>query len=430
MIDIRLIRENPQAYRDAAERKNFGVDIDHLLDLDRRLRKSRSELQELATAKNRTGKEIPRLKDEAKQQAIAEMTRLKEREKALQTEQQELEPRFDHLLLLVPQPAADDVPTGQDETENEELRRWGEPPTFDFKPRDHVELGELLDIIDIERGVKLAGTRSYFLKGAAARLHWAVLRFAMDTMVVRGYMPLSPPVIVRDEAMRGTGYFPGGEDQAYRIGSDELNLVGTAEVPVTAYHLGEILDEKQLPRKYTALSACFRREAGTYGKDTRGLFRIHQFEKVEQVVVCRADEDESKQFHEEILANAEAVVQALGLPYRVMNVCTGDLGRGQIKKYDIECWMPSRESYGETHSASRFGDFQARRLNLRYRDGQGKVHFCHTLNNTVIASPRILIPLLELNQQQDGSIVIPEALRSYLGGQERITPKAGSPRNT
>jgi seryl-tRNA synthetase len=233
---------------------------------------------------------------------------------------------------------------------------------------------------------------------------------------------MTVPVLVRDEAMTGTGYFPLGREQAYAMSNEDppKYLVGTAEVSLTAYHMNETLDGKTLPRKYVAMSPCFRREAGTYGKDTAGLYRIHQFDKVEQVIVCKADVEESKRWHEEILANAEAVLQKLNLPYRVVYVCTGDLGQGQVAKYDIETWMPSRRAYGETHSASRFYEFQARRLNLRYKDEDGKVRICHTLNNTVIASPRILIPILENYQNADGSVTIPEVLRSYVGGRGKV----------
>ena len=322
----------------------------------------------------------------------------------------------------VPQPADEDVPFGEDDTENVEIRKEGEVRPFDFEPKDHVQLGLALDIIDIERGVKLAGTRNYFLKGGGALLHWAVLRFAMDTMIGKGYVPLSVPLLMKDEAMRGTGYYPGSEEQTYRMEKDQLNLVGTAEVPLTAYRMGEIVDAEELPLKYVALSSCFRREAGAAGKDTYGLYRIHQFDKVEQVVICRNSIEESKKYHDEILTNAEDVMQALELPYRVVNVCTGDLGRGQAKKFDIEAWMPSRDNYCETHSASKFYEFQARRMNLRYKDPNTKKNvFCHTLNNTVIASPRILIPILGLYQNADASITIPNVLRPYMDGRETIS---------
>jgi seryl-tRNA synthetase len=270
-------------------------------------------------------------------------------------------------------------------------------------------------LIDVPRAVKIAGSRNYFLRGDGVLLEEAVLRMALEHMVQKGFEPLTVPLLVREEAMYGTAYFPGGEEQAYSCEKDELYLVGTAEVSLTAFHGDEILDPKELPRRYVARSSCFRREAGTYGKDTRGLYRVHQFQKVEQVVVDVADEATSKAHHEAILRNACELVEALELPYRVVNVCGGDLGQGQVQKFDIETWMPSRGGYGETHSASRFHEFQARRLKLRYRGEDGKPRIAHTLNNTVVASPRILIALIENHQQADGSIAIPKALQPYFG---------------
>jgi len=423
MVDIKHIRRHPQKFKEAAEAKRFAVDIDRLLEIDSALQQCRKKLQDITTEKNRLGKSVPRLSAEEKQPILDHLSRLKDEETSLQDRAKSLQPEFDDLMLQVAQPADDDVPFGEDDTQNVEIKTVGEIRQFDFKPKDHVQLGRDLGIIDIERGVKLAGTRNYILKGDGALLHWAVLQFAADFMVQRGYTLLCVPLLMRDEAMFGTAYFPGGEDQTYRMEKDQLNLVGTAEVPVTAYHMGEILGQDELPRKYIALSSCFRREAGAAGKDTYGLYRIHQFDKVEQVVICENSFEQSKQFHDEILANAEAVMQALGLPYRVVNVCTGDLGRGQAKKFDIEAWMPSRDSYCETHSASKFYEFQARRLNLRYKEAETKKNiYCHTLNNTVIASPRILIPILELYQNADGSVTVPEVLRPYLGGKEKLSP--------
>jgi len=422
MIDIKAIRENPEKFEKAVIDKHFDVDIDKLLDMDADLQRRKKELQDIVTEKNRLGKSIPNLGGEKKDSAIGHLSILKKNEAELEDKIKELQPEFDELTLLVPQPPDDDVPIGKDDTENVEIRGEGEIRQFDFEPKDHVQLGLALGIIDIERGVKLAGTRNYFLKGDGVLLHSAVLQFAMDYMVGKGYVPLSVPLLMRDEVMRGTGFFPGFEDQTYRMEKDQLNLAGTAEVPLTAYHMGEILKAEELPKKYVALSSCFRREAGAAGKDTYGLYRIHQFDKVEQVVICKNSIEQSNKLHDEILANAEAVMQALELPYRVANVCTGDLGRGQAKKFDIEAWMPSRNNYCETHSASKFYEFQARRMNLRYKDTAAKKNlFCHTLNNTVIASPRILIPILELYQNADGSVTIPKVLRPYMSGKERIT---------
>jgi seryl-tRNA synthetase len=423
MIDIKLIRENPEKFKDGAKAKGFDIDIDRLLELDEALKLEKQRLQDISTDKNRIGKSIPKLTGDKKQSALETLSNLKDEEADRNENIKKNQPEFDALMLQVAQPADDDVPFGKDDTQNVEIRKEGRIRKFDFEPKDHVQLGTALGIIDIERGVKLAGTRNYVLKGDGALLHWAVLRFAFDLMLEKGYVPLSVPLLMKDEAMIGTGYYPGSEEQTYRMEKDELNLAGTAEVPLTAYHSGEILAADEMPKKYVALSSCFRREAGAAGKDTYGLYRIHQFDKVEQVIVCKNDVEESNKFHNEILANAEAVMKALELPYRVANVCTGDLGRGQAKKFDIEAWMPSRGNYCETHSASKFYDFQARRMNLRYKDAQTKKNlFCHTLNNTVIASPRILIPILELYQNADGSVTIPKALRPYMNGREKLVP--------
>jgi len=444
MLDIRFIRQNPEKIREAATKKRIDFDVDRLLALDERRRQIQQELDALRHEQKQASQTIGQMKNpkgKAYQQAVASgrspqqieaevqallrrMEQVKARVKQLEDEAQQVQAEFDDLMLRCPQVPADDVPIGEDESDNVEIRRVGEPPKFDFEPKDHVQLGRELGIIDIERGVKLAGTRNYVLRGDGVLLHMAVLRLALDMLRERGFTPLVVPVLVRDEMMYGTGYYPGGEEQAYRCERDGLSLVGTAEVPLTALHSNEILNEDELPKRYCAWSGCFRREAGAAGKDTYGLYRIHFFEKVEQVVICRADEQESIKHHHEILANAEAILQALRLPYRVVNVCTGDLGLGQVQKFDIETWMPSRGGYGETHSASRFHDFQARRLNLRYRDRQGKVHYCHTLNNTAIASPRILISIMEIYQNPDGTITVPEVLRPYMGGKERIEKNA------
>ncbi|MFA5251861.1 MAG: serine--tRNA ligase [Phycisphaerae bacterium] len=431
MIDIKQIRENPNRFKKAAKDKRFDVDIDRLLTVDSGIQENKRQLQDITTEINKLGKQVPKLAEAEKQKVLAELSKLKQKSSALDEKLKELQPKYDKLILLVPQPTDDDVPVGKDDTESIEIRKEGIVPQFDFEPKDHVQLGQALDIIDIERGVKLAGTRNYFLKGDGALLHWAVLRFAMDFMVGRGFVPMSVPILMKDEAMKGTGFFPGSEEQTYRMEADQLNLAGTAEVPLTAYRMGEILNAEELPLKFVAMSTCFRREAGAAGKDTYGLYRIHQFDKIEQVVICENSVEQSNKFHEEILANSEGVMKALELPYRVVNVCTGDLGIGQVKKYDIEAWMPSRKNYCETHSASKFYEFQARRMNLRYKDDKSKIEnrkskiqFCHTLNNTVVASPRILIPILELYQNADGSVTIPKVLRPYMGGKEKITSRS------
>jgi len=440
MLDIKLIRQEPDRIKQAATDKRITCDVDRLLEVDRQRIEIQQRLEALSTRSREGGEQLALYRNPksdwhqravesgmTKEQIAGQARQVQEELNAVKAERKELEEQekavlaeFDALMLLMPQPSADDVPVGEDDTQNVELRRMGEPRSFDFEPKDHVELAVGLGLLDIERGVRLAGTRNYILRGDGVLLHQAVLRLAQEMMIERGFCPMLVPVLVREEVMYGTGYFPVGRDQAYLCERDNLSLVGTAEVPLTACHGEEILEEEELPLKMVAQSTCFRREAGAAGKDTYGLYRIHLFDKVEQVIVCRNDEEVSQEHHQEILRNAEDVVQALELPYRVVNVCTGDLGQGQVQKYDIETWMPSRNSYGETHSASRFHEFQARRLKLRYRDRDRKVRFCHTLNNTVIASPRILIPLLELNQNADGSVTIPQALRKYLGGRERI----------
>ncbi len=440
MLDIKFIRRNADPIRQAAVRKKIPCDVDRLLEVDGQRRTLQQDKDRLLHQQKEMGQQIALYRNPKSpwhERAVADgMTAeriqaeldtaletsksIKAQLKALTDREQSVQADFDALMLTVPQVPAAEVPDGQDDNDNVELRRVGEPRRFDFEPKDHVTLGLALGILDLEGGVKLAGSRNYLLKGDGVLLHRAVLGLAFDKMVERGFVPMTVPVLVRDEMMRGTGYYPGGEDQAYRCERDALSLVGTAEVPLTSYHGDEVLSEADLPLKYVAQSPCFRREAGAAGKDTHGLYRIHYFDKVEQVILCRNDEAVSIEHHQEILGNAEAVMQALELPYRVVNVCSGDLGQGQVQKFDIETWMPSRKSYGETHSASRFYEFQARRLNMRYRGRDKKVRFCHTLNNTVIASPRVLIPILELNQNADGSITIPVALRAAMGGRERI----------
>jgi seryl-tRNA synthetase len=420
MIDIKLIRSDPDKYIQAARDKNIASDIPALLQVDSEMLSLNQQLQEARTEQNKAGEQIAGFIGQDKVDAIMAVRSLKKTISELEEKLEQVEPKVSELMLLVAQPPDDDVPLGTDDTENVEIRKVGEIPSFDFELKDHVQLGEALDIIDIPRGVKLAGSRNFILKGAGAMLHQAVLRLAIDQMLAKDYQLMTVPVLVNEDVMYGTGYFPVGRDQTYLTERDNKSLVGTSEVPLTAYHSHEILDASDLPRKYIAVSTCFRREAGAAGKDTRGLYRIHIFDKVEQVIIAPNDQQQSIEYHQEILANSEDVLKALELPYRVVNVCTGDLGQGQVQKFDIETWMPSRDAYGETHSASRFYEFQARRLNIRYRDQDGKVRFCHTLNNTVIASPRILIPLLELNQNADGSINIPPALRPYMGGMAKI----------
>jgi seryl-tRNA synthetase len=377
-------------------------------------------------------------------------TRLKDEIQGLDERIAAIEPELNEILLRVPLPPDPDVPVGAGSEGNVELRRWA-PAGWDFaksfeqnrsfKPRTHLELCEMHRLVDFPRGVKIAGSRSYILTGDGMRLHQAILRYAVDFMTnENGFTPMSVPVLVREEAMTGTGFFPAGREQAYQVneadrgGGQDMFLTGTGEVGLMGVHQDEILDEATLPRKYITVSTCFRREAGAAGKDTAGLYRIHQFDKVEQVVIDVADEQKSRAHHKAMMGFVETLLQRLGLPYRLLQCCTGDLGVKNADMVDIECWMPGRGEigkdgvpagdFGETHSASRLYDYQCRRLNMRYRPGgdtgQGATAFCYSLNNTVAASPRILIPLLEMHQNADGSVNIPEPLRPHLNGQTRI----------
>jgi len=425
MIDIHDLRQNPDKYKAAIAKKRINFDLDAFLAMDSSYRELKQEIENLRATQNKASKEIPTLKGPEKESKLKEMKDLSARLKDSNEKYNELEINWRKQQLLIPSIPSPKVPDGKDDTENVESKKWGKIREFGFTPKSHVELGKDLDLMDTERGVKIGGSRNYFLKGDGALLQHAVLALTRDTLVKKGFTLMEPPHLVSYAAMEGTSYFPGGEEQAYHLDErDDKYLIGTAEVPVTAYFMDEILEEKSLPFKFAGYSPCYRREAGTYGKDTQGLYRIHQFYKVEQVVVCKNSVEESSKFHAELLANAEEVLQLLNLPYRVVENCGGDIGQGQVYKNDIECWMPSRNSWGETHSCSTFHDFQARRLNLRYRDSNDKLQFCHTLNNTCIASPRILIPILELNQNPDGSITIPEALRPYMGNRILITKKA------
>ena len=420
MLDLKLLRENPDAVRAGAMKKRMpdrAAAVDRALAVDAELRAMLPKLDAMRSEQKSAGKEMGKLGPAEREAFLAKQKERKVELQALEEKEKRLRADLDAQLALIPNVPDADVPEGKDDTENVEVRRWGTVRDFGFQPKPHYELGEAQGWLDFDRAAAMAGSRNYILFGDLALLHDAVLRYAVDLLVARGFTPVDPPLLVRDAAMYGTGFFPGGEEQTYRCEKDGLNLIGTSEVPVTSLHGGEMMAEADLPKKYVARSACFRREAGTYGKDTRGLYRVHQFQKVEQVIVDVADKARSIQHHHDIVRNAEDMLQAFELPYRVVAVCGGDLGVPQAMKYDIETWMPSRGNYGETHSASRFYDYQARRLDLRYRqkDG-GKATYCHTLNNTVVASPRILIPLLENHQQQDGTVRVPPALQPYLGG--------------
>lgn len=430
MIDVKDLRENPEKYRRGAQLKQMRVDIEAVLKFDSARVKAQRTFETLRAEQNQASQQIGKIKDpQEKEKAISRIQgELKQQVKDAEEKWKAAEAAMLPQLLTIPQPPDDDVPQGKDARDNVVLRKWGEARKFDFKPKSHIELGEKLGLADFEAGVRIAGSRSYFLKGAGAELHNAILRFALDMMTrEQGFTVMNVPVLVRESAMLGTGFFPAGREQTYHVSADDLFLTGTAEVGLTAYHMDQILEESQLPLKYTAVSTCFRREAGTYGKDTAGLYRVHQFDKCEQVVICKNDIEESKKWHQTMLGYSETLLQRLNIPYRVINCCTGDIGVKNAAMFDIESWMPSRfdgkneaTGYGETHSASRLYEFQARRCNIRYKGVDGKVRFCHTLNNTVVASPRILIPIIENYQNADGSVTVPEVLRQYMGGRERI----------
>ena len=424
MLDIKYIRENADIIKKAAVDKLINVDVDRLLEVDKEIREINYRLDELKEKRNKLSKLIPTLSNEDKQNSINEVKSLKENISEMENKITPLKEEYTNLMYMIPGVPLPEVPIGKTDEDNVEVKKVGEIPTFDFEIKDHVDLAQSLDLIDIPRGVKIAGSRSYFLKNEAVLLEMALCRYVTDKLIAKGFTPMTVPTLVKEAPMYGTSYFPGGRDQAYTITEDNLYLVGTSEVALVSYHSDETFENiNQLPKMYCGYSSCFRREAGTYGKDTRGLYRVHQFTKIEQVIICEADFEIQKKLHEFLLTNAEEIMQDLKIPYRVVKVCTGDMGIGQVRKHDIEAWMPSRGKYSETHSCSSFNDFQARRSNIKYKDKDGNTKYCFTLNNTAIASPRILIPLLELNQNPDGSVNIPEVLIPYMNGMTRIEVK-------
>jgi len=408
MLDINFIKENLDLCKTAAKNKNREVEWEKMLNLDETRRKLTKSVDDLRAKRNETSKKpIEEAREEGKQ--------IKESLKGLEEEQRKVEEELQVLLMTVPNVPDTSVPVGKDASGNVEVRKWGEMPVFDYTIRDHIELAKKNDLIDFERGTKVGGFRAYFLKNEAVLLEMGILNYTMRKLVEKGYTPLMAPSLVKEFTLFGNGQLPWGRDEVYHLEKDDMYLAGTAEVPVTAYFSDEMLLEKELPKKFVAFSPCFRREAGSYGKDTKGVYRLHQFNKIEQVIISTNDSSNSLTLLEELLANAEEILQDLELPYRILSMCTGDMGEPQVKKYDIETWMPSRNAYGETMSDSFMGDFQARRLKIRYRTKDGKMVFCHTLNNTAIATPRILIPLLENYQQKDGSIRVPKVLVPFVG---------------
>ena len=421
MLSIDYIRQNKQKVIEAAKNKNREVDIDKILKLDDQRLELIHKIQKLREERNRLAKmgrphvtsesEVPRGKQIKKE--------LKKLEEQLTINDQQL----DELQSFVPNVPLDEVPIGKDATGNKEIKKWGELPKFDFKAKSHIDLGSSLDIIDLEKGVKISGYRGYFLKNELAQMHFALLFYVFQKLIKKGYSPVIAPALVKGFTLFGSGQFPWGKVEVYNPDED-IYLAGTAEVPVTAYYSGEILNEKDLPKKFVALSPCFRKEIGSYGKDTKGIYRVHEFWKIEQVIINKNNLIEARKLHDELQANCEEILQDLKLPYRVLLMCTGDMGEPQMIKYDTETWMPSRNAYGETMSNSIMGDFQTRRLNIKYRKKDGKTEYCFSLNNTALASPRILIAILENYQQKDGSVLIPKVLQSLTGFDKIMLKKA------
>lgn len=420
MLDINFIRENAEKVQKGAQEKCFDVDIPHLIELDDRRRELILENETVRARRNEVASEIPKAANDARPTLIAEGRELKERLTELDESLKAVKAEYEKLLLMVPNVPLDEVPLGKTDEDNVELRTYGEPTQFDFEPRDHEEIGEILDIIDKKRAIKFAGARSYLLKGAGAMLEMAVMRLAMDLMYEAGFTPVVGPVMVNESAMTGSGFFPYGREDTYHLERDDKWLVGTSEVYLVSIHSDEILDFDELPKFYSGYSPCFRREAGSAGADTRGIYRVHQFTKVEQVAIIPADKEKSREVHDMLMANSEKLMQMLDLPHRVAAACSGEIGLGQVLKHELETWMPSRNRYSETHSCSSLYDYQARRSGIRYRDENGDIQYAYTLNNTLAASPRILIPILENYQNEDGSVRVPKALQPYMYGMEVI----------
>jgi len=433
MLDIDFIRENQDKVKDAISKKGLGLNLDDLVKVDDERRALIQEVDSFRAEQHSFNKKISSLSAEEKEKALIDMkvlsSNLKEAEKKLS----EAEKKWYDLNLLVPNIPSADTPIGATSEDNVEVARNGEVPKFDFEIKDHITLGRDLDLIDIERGTKTSGFRGYYLKGEAAILQLALLFYVFKKMSKNGFTPMITPTILREFALVGSGHFPFGKDDIYELantGKDEggreigekLYLAGTSEPSLLAYFADKVLDEKDLPIKVCGFSQCYRNEVGSYGKDTKGLYRIHEFMKVEQVVLCRADEKESDAWLEKMRGFVEEILQDLKLPYRVLQICTGDMGAGKRKMYDVETWMPSRGDYGETHSDSDLTDWQSRRLNIKYKTNEQDKKYVYALNNTVIASPRILIAILENHQNKDGSINVPEALVEFCGF-DKIGPK-------
>lgn len=415
MLDIKFIRENADLIKEAARKKRVDFDVSALIAVDDKRKGLLAEVESLRAEQNRASDEIAKIQDaKEREEKIESMKSVKI---AFQTKDEELKKVMQEwraLMVRVPNVPDVSVPEGEDDTANVEIKSWGEKKKFDFAVKNSIDLLQQNDMVDFERGAKVAGFRGYFLKGDGVLLNFAIWQFALKFFSERGFKPVMSPALVRPEALIGTGYLPQGAEDLYKT-QDDLYLAGTAEVGLMSMYSDEVLPKESLPIKYLGFSECFRREAGAHGKNTKGFYRVHEFFKFEQLVFCEADHEVSVQLHEEVTKNSEEFLQALGIPYRVVLNCGGDIGLGQVKKYDIESWIYSEDKYGETHSASYFHDFQTRRLNICYKDSQGKQRYAHSLNNTAAATPRLLISILEHYQQADGTIAVPDVLVPYVG---------------
>ncbi len=415
MLDIKFIRENVDIVKMAATKKKITIDIDRLVSVDDSRKEIMQRLEARKAEQNKVSEGIPTATEPTvRQDLITQMQALKAE---IQADGEALKPvmeEWQSLMLQVPNIPDMTVPDGVSDADNEEIKTWGEQTDFPFEAKDHVELMLKHNMVDFERGAKVHGFRGYYLLGDGARLSWAIWNYANDFFQAKGFTPIIPPTIVRKANLYGTGHLPNEADDVYKT-QDEDYLVGTSEVSVMGFHADEILEPTEFPIKYLGFSPCYRREAGSHGKDTRGLIRVHEFYKLEQVVLCEASHEESVRLHEELNRNTEEFIESLNIPYHTVLNCGGDLGQGQVKKYDIELWVPGEKTYREISSASYFHDFQTRRFNIRYRGIDGKVRYAHSLNCTAIPTPRILVSLVENFQQADGSIKIPEVLRPYFG---------------
>lgn len=414
MLDIKFIRENSDLIKNATHKKHLSFDVDELVVLDEKRLTLMKIVEDLRAQQNTTSDAITKVSATERTLLIESMKEVKDTLKKQEDDLEMIMKDWRKLMLAVPNIPDMSVPDGDTDADNVEIRTWGNIPTFSFTPKNHIELMEAQDMVDFERGTKTSGFRGYFLKNDGAMLEMAVWQYVMQRWQGKGFSPMLVPSLVKRETLLGTGYLPQGEDDLYKDENDYL--AGTGEVATMFYHSGEVLDVAQLPKKYIVWSPCFRKEAGSHGKDVKGLIRVHEFYKCEQVVLCEASHETSVELHEEITHHAEEMMQELGIPYHVVVNCTGDLGLGQVKKYDIEAWMPSQSLYRETHSASYFHDFQTRRLNIRYKDTEGKLRYAHSLNNTAAATPRLITAIIENYQQADGTIKVPDVLVPYMGG--------------